>query len=95
MTTKTNTARKSTAKVAKTAKKVAKAKTKTTFLGYDIPDTAKIKVVGENPRRKGSSVFKQYEKMRGGRTVAAYLKSGGRRRWLPGAVRRKFIAIAR
>lgn len=65
------------------------------FLGYDISEKARLKVVGENPRRKGSGPWKQYEEMRGGRTVAAYLKAGGRRMWIPGAVRRKFIKITR
>lgn len=61
-------------------------------LGHDIPETAKIKVVGDNPRHKGSGPWKQYELMRKVRTVAQFVEKGGSRRWLPGAVKRKFIA---
>lgn len=73
----------------------AKSKSKAKALGSEIPETAKIKVIGDNPRRKGSGPHKMYERMRGGRTVASYIKAGGTRRWLPGAVKRKFIAISK
>jgi hypothetical protein len=69
--------------------------TKREFLGYDIPDNAKISIVGDNPRRKGSGPYQQYELMKRARTVANYVEKGGRRMWLPGAVKRGFARIGR
>jgi hypothetical protein len=58
----------------------------------NIPDSAKIKRIGDNPRRKGSFFFKEYERMGACRTVGAYIEKGGKRRHIPGAVARGFIA---
>jgi hypothetical protein len=59
----------------------------------NIRDNLKIRVVGENPRRKGSELFKLYEQMRKTGTVAKYVEKGFSKRWLPGAVRREYIKL--
>ncbi len=69
-----------------------KAPSKKSPLGHDLPENLKWKIVGDNPRRKGSGPFKQYELMRRYRSLSSFLNAGGRRMWIPGAVRRKFIA---
>lgn len=56
---------------------------------------AKITLIkdAENPKRKGSKPYADYEKLRkfGGKSVDAYVEAGGRHKVLDSAVRRKFI----
>jgi hypothetical protein len=108
MRTKSKTAKKSTTRKArKTRKGAVKGRTTATKVAVgeidargaypksvweNIPDSAKIKRIGDNPRRKGSFFFKEYERMGACRTVGAYIEKGGKRRHIPGAVARGFIA---
>ena len=59
---------------------------------YD--DAAEIVVlVKENPRREGSELYKDFERMRKCKTVADYYKSGGRTSVLGKCIAKKWIKL--
>ena len=59
---------------------------------YD--DAAEIVVlVKDNPRREGSELYKDFERMRKCKTVADYYKSGGRTSVLGKCIAKKWIKL--
>lgn len=69
-------------------------RTKASSRARPIPTESKIKIVGDHNRREGSRWFKNYGIMARSKTVADYLKKGGDRDSLQGAVKEGYIKVA-